>query len=178
MKYLHEIIKSEGEDEGVPSIYLDDSPSVYTGTKATQKDEHWGYHLILDCSNCNKDIDNTKKVAEFLSTLVKELKMKAIGKPVIYQPKGAFDQRGISATQIISTSSITFHGDDEEWAAYIDVFSCKVFRPKVVIKTVQKFFQPKHIGALMLFRDASKIWPKKPGQKREPGLKNEPKESS
>lgn len=165
-RLLSEILKPEGKDQGIPAIYLDDSPSEYTGTKATKKDEHWGYHLLLDCSNCNHDVDNPEKVSEFLTELVKALKMKAVGKPIVHQFKGPFPARGTSGTQIITTSSITFHSDDEQWAAYIDVFSCKLFQPDVALKVVKKFFQPEHIGALMIYRDASKIWPKKPGMNR------------
>lgn len=135
-------------------IELEDKPKDIKG-----KRQHWGYHLLLDVSDCSKGIDDEKNVLEFLKQLVKELKMTPIGEPFLVKVKEP-DGRGISAVQIITTSTITFHGDDDEWSAYIDVFSCAPYEPKVAIDCVKKFFDPKHVGDLWLYRDAGS-WPRK-----------------
>lgn len=143
--------------QGSPYVMeLDDDPSKATAGKS----RHWGYHLILDISKCNKKVDDPKAVAAYLKDMVTALKMKAVGEPLVHQftnPRG----RGTSGVQIITESSITFHSDDVEWSAYIDVFSCKAFKPQTAIDLTRKRFEPKHIGKpLFLYRDAGP-WPEK-----------------
>jgi S-adenosylmethionine/arginine decarboxylase-like enzyme len=137
------------------AVEVDDMPTK----KVDGKTRHWGYHLILDVSDCNQDVDNPSVVAAFLKEMVEVLKMVAVGEPLVHQftdPRG----RGTSGVQIITTSSLTFHSDDVDWAAYIDVFSCKQFEPQVAIDLTVKYFEPKHIGKLFLYRDAGP-WPEK-----------------
>lgn len=144
IKLLSEILKP---------IELDD---ITHKTSEKKKKDHWGYHLIMDMSHCNKDIDNPDKVSEFLTAMTKALKMKAYGKPLVHRfPAPA---RGVSGVQIIYTSSITIHSDNVEWCAYIDVFSCKKFKPETAISLTKKFFEPKSIKQLFLYRDAGP-WP-------------------
>jgi S-adenosylmethionine/arginine decarboxylase-like enzyme len=134
---------------------LDDVPSK----SIDGKKDHWGYHLILDLSGCNKKVDDPAAVTAYLKDMVAALKMKAVGKPFVHQftnPRG----RGTSGVQIITTSSITFHSDDEAWCAYIDVFSCKAFKPQTAIDLTKKHFQPKRVGGIFLYRDAGP-WPEK-----------------
>lgn len=123
------------------------------------KRQHWGYHLLLDISHCNEKIDDEKSVEAFLKDLVQTLKMKPIGPPTIVKVHGE-QGRGLTAVQIITTSTITFHGDDEEWCVYLDIFSCKAFDPKQAVKLVKEYFKPKRIGKFFLYRDAGR-WPKK-----------------
>lgn len=124
--------------------------------------KHWGYHLLLDLSGCNKKVDDPAVVKAYLKELVTVLKMKAVGEPIVHQFKGATveEGRGTSGVQIITTSSITFHSDDEGEQAYIDIFSCKEFQPADAIKLTKRYFQPKKMGDEMIYRDAGK-WPEK-----------------
>ena len=41
-------------------------------------------------------------------------------------------------------------------AVYLDVFSCKDFKPQKVLDLVEKTFAPKHIAHRFLYRDAGK----------------------
>jgi len=123
------------------------------------KGEHWGYHLMMDISDCNHHIDDLKSVESFITDLVEALKMERLGKPILVKVNGQ-DGRGITAVQIITTSTITFHGDDDKWSAYIDVFSCKVFDPQIAVDLVEEYFEPKKMGKFWLFRDAGR-WPSK-----------------
>lgn len=136
-------------------IEVEDQPKNISG-----KRQHWGYHLILDVSECSHGIDDPAYVVQFIKELVVALKMKPIGEPIVVKVDDAVDGRGTSAVQIITTSTITFHGDDDEWSAYIDVFSCAPYDPKVAIDLVHKYFQPKHVGDIWLYRDAGS-WPRK-----------------
>jgi S-adenosylmethionine/arginine decarboxylase-like enzyme len=85
-------------------------------------DKYWGYHLILDIFGCNENVNTPTVVKLFLEHLVKELRMSPIGPPqVIYVDWDG--GRGVTGVQIITTSTITFHGDAKGNKAYIDVFS-------------------------------------------------------
>lgn len=128
---------------------IDDIPS----SKDLGKKGHWGYHLLIDASDCNTDIDDTVKVELFVRELVKKLKMKPIGKPIVVKVNDE-DGRGTTAVQIITTSTITFHGDDEKWSVYLDVFSCKQYEPKIALKLFIDYFQPKHMAYKWIYRDA------------------------
>lgn len=137
-------------------VELDDKSGV---KPVAGKPDHWGYHLIIDMSNCNRDIDDEKAVKAFFRQLVADLKMKTLTDVEIVRPKKE-EGRGLTAVQVITTSSITFHGDDDKWSVYLDIFSCKPFDPKVAISLIKKCFAPKHIGGLWLHRDAGR-WPEK-----------------
>ena len=89
----------------------------------------WGYHLMVDCSNCKreniKDIDNIKN---FIDSLVKVCKMKKLGELKIENlQNGNKKLFGYSVAQLIHTSSITCHFMDLSGDAYIDIFSCQCY---------------------------------------------------
>ncbi len=128
--------------------------------KPSPDDDHWGYHLLMDMSGCNKDIDKPDVVRKFLKEMVKALKMKPLGEPMIIKVDNAEDGRGVTGVQVITTSTITFHGDDQKWCVYLDVFSCAAYEPKVVFEMVKKYFAPTHIGHKWIYRDAGE-WPHK-----------------
>lgn len=140
----------------IKPIEVDDIP----GKSIAGRDEHWGYELIIDLSGCNRKIDDEAAVKAFLKDMVGALKMKAIGDPYLARPpKG--DGHGISALQFITTSSILFHGDDQNWCAYLNIFSCAPFAPKTAIAVVKKHFAPRNMGnPIWLHRDAGR-WPEK-----------------
>lgn len=123
------------------------------------KGEHWGYHLMVDISEGNENIDNEDAIEAFIGDLVTALKMKRLGPPMIIRVNNQ-EGRGCTGVQVITTSTITFHGDDDEYSAYIDVFSCKVFDPQVALDLIQKYFQPKKMGKFWIYRDAGR-WPEK-----------------
>ena len=124
------------------------------------KGTHWGYHLLVDCSECNEYIDDEAKVELFIRELVKKLKMKPLGKPIVIKVDNKEEGRGITAVQVITTSTITFHADDDKMSVYLDVFSCAPYEPKVALDLFYSYFEPKHIAYKWLLRDAGS-WPKK-----------------
>lgn len=137
---------------------LDDKGNI---KPADPDEDHWGYHLILDCSECNEKVDDPPAVTAYLKEMVTALKMVPVGEPMVHQFTGeGTEGRGTSGVQIIMTSSLTFHSDDDEWAAYIDLFSCKKFDPQTAIDLTNKYFEPKRCGTFWLYRDAGP-WPER-----------------
>ncbi len=116
--------------------------------------EYWGYHLILDCSNCDKAvISSEKELRAFIKDLVDTIDMKAYGEPTITW-FGSGKTTGYSLVQLIETSSITGHFVDETGEAYIDIFSCQFFDTELAKKVIRDFFKPKKIKTVYLTRQA------------------------
>lgn len=116
---------------------------------------YWGYHLLVDMAGCNESINNPNSVKAFLHQLVVLLDMHAIGKPIVVYVDTE-EGRGVSGVQLITTSTITFHGDANGNCVYLDVFSCKEYSPDVVFSLIVDYFQPKHTQYRWLYRDAEK----------------------
>ena len=117
---------------------------------------YWGYHLILDCKNCDLDkIKNGDTIRTFTKTLVERIDMKAFGEPMVehfatHDPAAG----GYSLVQLIETSSITGHFVDENGDAYIDIFSCKTFDIETAKEVVKEFFNPEKMRTIFLTRQA------------------------
>lgn len=101
---------------------------------------HWGHHLCMDASQCDPDAIRSKQVIhDFATELVERIHMKAYGKPRIIR-FGTADKKGYTLVQLIETSDITCHFVEDTNAAYLDVFSCKLFSPKIAIQVFDKYF--------------------------------------
>jgi S-adenosylmethionine/arginine decarboxylase-like enzyme len=125
--------------------------------KNESKDDHfWGYHLIIDMTGCNDNVAKKDKIREFVKDLVKKIKMKAVGEPVIRYLLPGKPNAGYSMMQLIETSDITAHFMTKTRTVYCDIFSCKEYDPKVAEKVVKEYFEPKHIKTKFMIRDAAK----------------------
>jgi S-adenosylmethionine/arginine decarboxylase-like enzyme len=118
--------------------------------------EYWGYHLILDCKNCDLEkIQSPDYIKDFVETLVDKIEMIPFGEPNIQHfATHNSDAAGFSLVQLIETSSITGHFVDKSGDAYLDIFSCKKFDTKKVEELVKSFFNPKKISTTYLTRQA------------------------
>ena len=103
--------------------------------------QYWGYHYMLNCSNCNDEIKSAETIKAFAKQLVKDIKMVAYGEPdvphfALHDPS----KGGHSLNQFIETSNITGHFVDAHNEMYLDVFSCMPFEEHKVLDCVKKFF--------------------------------------
>lgn len=116
---------------------------------------YWGYHLILDCKNCNDNCKypNGYKIEEFARRLVKDIDMVAYGEPQVVH-FGKDDKTGYTLVQLIETSNISGHFCDDTGDIYLDVFSCKPYDISVVKNLVKEYFQPEKIRTTYLTRQA------------------------
>ena len=114
---------------------------------------HWGYHLMLDCSGCER-IDARENIYNFVKDLVKEIDMVAHGEPIIEYLLPGDPKQGYSMLQLITTSNISAHFMELDGTAYFDIFSCKEFDLKVAQNIVTKYFNPKKIKVNFLTRNA------------------------
>lgn len=105
----------------------------------------WGYHLILDCYNADKElITSSTNIAAFAKALVRKINMKAYGEPQVIH-FGEDDKQGYTLVQLIETSNISAHFCDDTGNFYLDVFSCKPYENALVVETVKQFFAPERI---------------------------------
>jgi S-adenosylmethionine/arginine decarboxylase-like enzyme len=112
---------------------------------------YYGKHLILTALSCNPNILDTKKIAGFMTDLVKRIDMVAFGDPIA-ERFGQGHEIGISAVQLIETSAIVMHTNDQARDMYLDVFSCKSFSEHEVIRFVKEFYQPQHLNYQVIMR--------------------------
>jgi len=117
----------------------------------------WGYHLMVDCGDCNNNIAEKDKIFQFNKDLIKKIKMKAFGNPIIEYLLPEHKNQGYSLLQLIHTSNISAHFMDKTNTAYFDVFSCKKFNPNVAIQIIKKYFKPKKIKVNFIMRQAPRV---------------------
>jgi len=122
--------------------------------EAKEHKSHWGYHLLLDISGCNDEIQNRSTIETFIKDLVKAIDMKAVGEPMVKDFAEGTPLGGFSAMQFIETSSITIHFVNSSRTAYLDVFSCKDFDQNAAIDLVKERFGAKNVKQRFLYRDA------------------------
>ena len=118
--------------------------------------QYWGYHLTLDCSNCDRaKIKDEQHVKDFIKELMVRIDMKPIGDTRVEYTAAEFpDKAGLTAVQIIVTSTIVAHFIDSTGDLYLDVFSCKQFDIETVVNTVDEYFIPTNTRVNFLTRQA------------------------
>lgn len=118
------------------------------------ENKYWGYHLVLDCANCDHTaITSYDIIYNFTKQLVKEIEMVAYGEPQIVH-FGKEDKAGYTLVQLIETSNICAHFVNENDTMYLDVFSCKPYDDEIVVQLVTKYFGAKKIRRSYLTRQA------------------------
>jgi S-adenosylmethionine/arginine decarboxylase-like enzyme len=115
---------------------------------------YWGYHLMLDCSGCERMTD-ANNLKDFVKELVIAIDMVAVGEPWIERTAiGMPDKEGFSLYQLIVTSNISAHFIDDSKHIYLDVFSCKEFNIDIVKSVVTKYFSPTKMKVNFVKRNA------------------------
>lgn len=112
---------------------------------------YYGKHLVITARQCNDALLEKKMIKKFITELVDQIDMVAFGDPIV-ERFGAGVQTGISAVQLIETSAITIHTNDQARDMYLDVFSCKTFSEFDVMEFVKKLFKPKQLNYQVLMR--------------------------
>jgi len=116
----------------------------------------WGYHLLLDCSGCDKSAITDQSILElWVKTLVKRIDMVPYGEPqLLHFGHNEVHLEGWTVLQFIETSNILAHFNDHTGEGYIDIFSCKDFDIDIAVQTVEEFFAPNKIRKTFITRQA------------------------
>jgi S-adenosylmethionine decarboxylase len=115
-----------------------------------KKSKHipFGMHLMLDAYNCDpKTLDDKKLVYHILDTLPGKVKMRKLTKPcvVFAQANGKNDPGGWSGFVMIHESHVSLHTFIKRRFVTADVYSCRKFNTKVIIKYFKNIFKTKDI---------------------------------
>ena len=106
----------------------------------------WGLLTSLDLYGCNPEIiRDPEKIRQYVIQLCDLIGMKRFGDcQVVHFGK---DERveGYSMVQLIETSLISGHFANLTNAAYIDIFSCRLYEPDQVADLSKEFFQAESI---------------------------------
>ena len=117
------------------------SKSVLTMESGGIAENPWGISCSIDIYNCNPaSIRSAAVIQDYTIKLCKLIEMERYGDVQIVH-FGTGNKEGFTLIQLIETSNITGHFSNDKNAAYIDIFSCKMFCPEQVAKFTQEFFE-------------------------------------
>jgi len=116
---------------------------------------YWGYHSILDVSNCNiAKATDPSHITKFVKELVKKIDMVPYGEPQVVHFADNTEKAGWTVIQLIETSSIVGHFLDINGDLYLDVFSCKPYDNEIIVEMLNEWFEPEKIVTTFLKRQA------------------------
>lgn len=113
-----------------------------------------GQHLLVDVCGVNDEIKYADLIEDFLDRLIEALEMNRLG-PFVMRRVDESNNKGWSAFQMITTSSIAFHADEIGNGFYLDVFSCKWFDENKVLELVRDYFDPKEVRSKSIARSTA-----------------------
>ena len=107
----------------------------------------YGKELILDLHDCDAGLFTRREIEDYFKRVCALINMER-GKLCwwddLYTPEAQKETEphlvGTSAVQFIKTSNITIHTLDILRRVYLNVFSCKDFDERVVIRATKKWF--------------------------------------
>lgn len=113
----------------------------------------WGLLSSLDAKNCNPDlIRSSDAIKEYVIKLCELIGMKRFQETVVVNFGEDERVAGFSMVQLIETSLISGHYANLTNAAYIDIFSCKIYDPYVAAEFTREFFQATDAAVHICFR--------------------------
>ena len=100
----------------------------------------WGLSVFVDLFGCNSlKVRDAECLKDFSRLLCEAIDMIPYKDPMVERfAEGTLE--GNSMLQFIQTSSITVHCDEEYDRVFVDVFSCKMFDPKIAEEFCKEFF--------------------------------------
>jgi S-adenosylmethionine/arginine decarboxylase-like enzyme len=110
-------------------------------------DDQYGIELILDLHGCDASKFTRQSITAYFEQLCDLIDMQREDLH-FWDDVGLSDEdkqtsphtQGTSAVQFILTSSIVIHTLDQLRAVYVNIFSCKVYDPKVAEKFTAEWF--------------------------------------
>lgn len=111
--------------------------------------------MVVDAKELNIQTSfksNRQYVRLFIDTLIREVNMKKWGRAQVQYLHEPAHLRGLSYSQMITTSNIMLHIFEDDDSLCLDLFSCKDFDPSVVTAVVRRFFNPTKISTQVVSR--------------------------
>jgi S-adenosylmethionine/arginine decarboxylase-like enzyme len=122
-------------------------------TEYYEKNNCWGLLSSLDAKNCDPElIRSAEAIKEYVLKLCELIKMKRFQDTVVVNFGEDEKVAGYSMFQLIETSCISGHFANLTNAAYIDIFSCKIYDPYVAAEFTREFFKATDAAVHICFR--------------------------
>lgn len=100
----------------------------------------WGWEASIDLRDCDHGaVSSEETLRKFLRNLVDAIDMQAYGDPLLAE-FGAGSLHGWTGVQLIHTSNLTVHLAPNVDRAFINVFSCKLYDPRVAVGVAVEHF--------------------------------------
>ena len=114
----------------------------------------WGKHLIIDACGIDRErLENWQAILKLLRDLPKKLNMRALCRPFVAKvASDKYHDWGISGFIMLYESHISLHTWPEQGYAAMDVYSCKDFNEKAIIRYFKKFWEAKKIKVKLVIR--------------------------
>ena len=113
----------------------------------------WGLLTSIDLHKCSPEIiRDSEKIKEFVYKLCNLMKVKRFGECIVVHFGEREDIAGFSMIQLIETSLISGHFANKTNNAYLDVFSCRYYDSKKVVKFAKKVFESKSLVIHQILR--------------------------
>jgi S-adenosylmethionine/arginine decarboxylase-like enzyme len=113
----------------------------------------WGLMSSLDAKNCSPElIRSAEAIKEYVIKLCELIKMKRFQDTLVVNFGEDEKVAGYSMVQLIETSLISGHFANLTNAAYIDVFSCKIYDPYIAAEFTREFFKATDAAVHLTFR--------------------------
>jgi S-adenosylmethionine/arginine decarboxylase-like enzyme len=106
-----------------------------------KNDKAWGMETIINLHDCNvAKLADKDYIRQFVIELCDFIKMKRYGEPIV-ERFGEGELYGITAVQLIWTSSIVIHFSEYDGRAFFNVFSCAEYSPAETVKFCADAFE-------------------------------------
>lgn len=125
----------------------------------------WGLATAIDLGACDGQlIRDPQQIERFVLALCDEIAMRRFGTPIIVRFGDDPRVSGYSLAQLIETSLVAGHFAEQSNAAYIDIFSCKPYRPYHAARFCATWFGASAARVSVVLRDATaaglpRSWP-------------------
>jgi len=114
----------------------------------------WGLHTIIDLCDCSPNfVRNEQLIKDYVNKLCKLIKATKFGETIIVNFGENEDVEGFSMIQLIETSLLSGHFVNKTNRVFMDIFSCSLYDPKIVIDFTKNIFMGKLNAYKILIRN-------------------------
>lgn len=118
-----------------------------------ETENNWGLCALINAFNCNPSlIKDPDAIRKYIIDICKLIDMERYGEPIIKR-FGSGDKEGFSFVQLIETSAIVGHFAEDNNVAYIDIFSCKGYKPNLAANFTADFFESDEYSLHVILRE-------------------------
>ncbi len=139
------IIAKPYEQRDIGKIINNPETKTISWKKEYERKNPWGVLTSVDVYECAPDIiRDADKIEQFAHELCDLIGMKRFENCRVIHFGEDEKVEGFSMTQFIETSLISGHFANATDTAYLDVFSCRFYEPRVVAEFATSFFKGDH----------------------------------